>query len=470
MHNPADGYYRLVIQKRIEMMKKKILQTICLAAMIGMCVSFPAAAEEKEALIPMEQLDVRYDAEGAEDGEELIENYGADVESKGFVRFRYLSSGVHSTYYAATEIQGIDVSRHQKYINWEQVKASGMDFAMIRVGYRGYGTGVICADEYFEQNVQNALAAGMKVGIYFFSQALTEQEAREEASYTVNMIQKYHITYPVVFDWETAPGYRTYDVSMSKSYMNSLADAFCGIVEGQGYIPMVYSNTSDFTNRFDYDSIAAKYYIWYARYPSCYGGNVWYSSGDRLPNYDNNIQFNMWQYMSDGTVPGVNGNCDVNVTFLDFGIVREPVEVPLTASSSKIVINNSENIITGMEAGSAYSDLRASFDQFYVTINGNSEGSSEDEVLKTGDKLVFAPKAENTYLKNTSYTLAIKGDVDGNGNVNVVDMECIQRQLLGLNTLDSVQLAAAKTGDENSLSVLDMERIQKHLLGLGSLY
>lgn len=451
-------------------MRKKVLQMLSVIAMMFVLNNIPVYAQESE-VIPMDQLDINENAQGEEDGEPLVDEIlQKEEDSKKMVVFRYLSSGVDSTYYAATEVQGIDVSRHQRTVNWSQVKACGMNFAIIRVGYRGYEGGQICADEYFQSNIVNASNAGLKVGVYFFSQAINEQEAREEASYVVQMIQKYNIQYPVVFDWETAAGYRT-NRPFTKAQMNAMADAFCQVVSSAGYIPMVYSNTTDFQNRFDYDSLASKYYIWYARYPARYGGSKWYGSGDPLPNYDNNIDFNIWQYMSDGAVPGVNGNCDVNVSFLDFGTVRQPdpVEIPLTSSSDKITIDNVNHQIIGMEEDDIYNDLRSVFPNFYVSINGSGASGSENVRLKTGDQLVFSPKTPYTYLKNDTYTLVIKGDVDKNGRISILDMQQIQKYILGLDTLDPVQTAAAQLSGRGELSILDMQQIQKHILGLKNL-
>lgn len=451
------------------MMFKKFLKVVSLAAVAGMMVIFPAAAEE-DGIIPMSELNVQEDPDWSEDGEIFIDDYGRDTEENyGFEEVHYRSAGVASSEYASIEKQGLDVSHHQKLIDWTKVKAAGMEFAMIRVGYRGYGGGAIYPDEYFETNIKNAQAAGLKVGIYFFSQALNEQEAREEASYTIQMIQKYNITYPVAFDWETAPGYRTYDVALSKAQMNSLADTFCSMVSGAGYIPMVYSNTRDFQGRFDYQTLADRYYIWYARYLPEYGGTTWYASGNRLPNYDNNIQFNMWQYMSDGIVPGVDGYCDVNVTFLDFGTYRKQ-EVTLSASSGKIKIDERNLTITGVPAQTGYSALKTYFPDFDVTVNNSSVAGSAQGSLKTGDKLTFVPRRENTYMKNNTYTLVIRGDVDGNGRVDVLDMEEIQKSILRLSTLDTIHFMAARVTGGESLSVLDMEAVQKHILGLDNLY
>lgn len=452
---------------------------IMMIAAVSMCSLmlsvYPVQAEDTQEILPLEEINIQEDSDWSEDGETQFIRQEKEKEAPFSFRVQtYLSSGVDSVVYAATEVQGVDVSHHQGSINWGSVKASGMKFAMIRVGYRGYGTGAICADSYFETNIKNALAAGMKVGIYFFSQALNEQEAYEEACYTINMMKKYNITYPVAFDWETASGYRTYNAQLSSSQMNAIASKFCDTVKNAGYIPIVYSNTVDFTGRYNFSDLSSKYYIWYARYLPEFGGTTWYKHGDRLPNYNNNIKFNIWQYMSDGTVPGISGNCDVNVSFLDFGTLREnpqPVvkEVTLTTSSKDIQINTGEKQITGVAAGNTYSGLRSCFENFYISINGSGNGSGGSNQLKTGDTLVFTPKDVYSHLKDNTYVLVIKGDVDGNGTIDVHDMEGLQKDLLGIEKLADANQVAAELDGDDELTVKDIEVIQKYLLGMGEL-
>lgn len=448
--------------------KKRILPAIVLLA----ALTFGNWAGEHKVYaqepLPLEELNIQEDPLGLEDGEGLCDENKEKEEESEEVVFRcqrYLSSGVSSTVYEATVVQGVDVSKYQGNINWAQVKASGIDFAMIRVGYRGCETGAICADPYFEQNIQNALAAGVKVGIYFFSQAITEQEAYEEASYTIQMIKKYNITYPVAFDWETSSGYRTYNANVTGSKMTAIASKFCDTVASAGYIPIVYSNTTDFNGRYEFSTISSKYYIWYARYLPEYGGTVWYKNGNRLPNYDNNIKFNIWQYMSDGTVPGISGNCDVNVSFLNFGTYRTK-EVTLASSVASVVIDNTNHYISGLAEGATYLKLASSFSGFSVTVNGNSISSNSSAVLKTGDKLVFTSTTAYTYLKDGNYTYLLSGDVNGDGSISVLDMEAIQKHVLSVASLTSVYYAAADVTGDSVVSVLDMEAIQRKLLGL----
>lgn len=205
----------------------------------------------------------------------------------------------YMTYQGGSYAVGIDISSWQKNVDWKAVAASGVQFVMLRVGFRGYGSGAINRDSYFTQNIEGALAAGLQVGVYFFSQAVTIEEALDEAQYTIKMIQNYNITYPVVFDWER----QSADTSRTKNTSNetivACAVAFCETVKAAGYIPMFYASPSK-AYKLDMGYVA-DYPFWLAHYtayqvPSSY-------------KYD----FDMWQYSSKWQVPGVSGDCDVNI-------------------------------------------------------------------------------------------------------------------------------------------------------------
>lgn len=201
-----------------------------------------------------------------------------------------------------SNIMGIDVSEHQGFIDWEQVKNAGFDFAMIRIGYRTYGSGAIVIDNNYASNIEGASNAGLDVGVYFFSQATNTQEAIEEADVVLDAIYGYNITYPVAFDWEMIfdDHARTDEVGVE-----TLADccvSFCERVKSNGYIPMVYQNASTALYKLDLPRIK-DYEFWLAEYAS--KPSFYY-------NYD------MWQYTSDGKVDGISGSCDINICFKDY--------------------------------------------------------------------------------------------------------------------------------------------------------
>ena len=218
-----------------------------------------------------------------------------------------------------TMIRGIDVSYYQTITDWNKVKASGIDFVIIRVGYRGYGqSGTLVLDDQFEKNIQGAKAAGLKVGAYFFSQALNETEAREEAAFMLKYLSKYSLDYPVAYDMENFdPEFRTYKLWGNKTQITKNAVAFCEVVKQAGYTPMVYYGSGNLVN-FDTDLLSSKYKIWFARYPN-------YTPVEEIPdkmklNYDGH--YDMWQFASDGKVPGITGNVDLNVYYASTVVKR----------------------------------------------------------------------------------------------------------------------------------------------------
>lgn len=197
---------------------------------------------------------------------------------------------------------GVDVSAHQGRIDWQAVKEAGVDFAMIRVGYRGYDLGGIYIDECFEANMEGALAAGLDVGVYFYSQAISVTEALEEAELVLEAVEGYELTWPVVFDWECiGEAARTWDLSAKT--VTACTAAFCDAVEKAGYIPAFYFNQSMSQTTFRLRELQ-QYDFWLAQY----------NEAMTFP-YD----VAMWQYTNRGTVPGIDVTVDLNLSFRDYG-------------------------------------------------------------------------------------------------------------------------------------------------------
>lgn len=199
-------------------------------------------------------------------------------------------------------VKGIDVSKYQYNIDWNAVKASGIDFAIIRVGYRGYGTGALVEDPYFRQNIKGANAAGVKVGLYFYSQAINEQEAVEEASMVIRLIQETggRVSYPIYFDTEKVAGDTGRADGISRDQRTRNAVAFCNAIQNAGYRAGVYSYASWFYNNLNMASLTG-YSIWIAQYRD---------------NLDFKYNYDIWQYTSSGTVPGISTRVDMNVSKL----------------------------------------------------------------------------------------------------------------------------------------------------------
>lgn len=198
-------------------------------------------------------------------------------------------------------IQGIDVSVYQGEIDWQAVADAGVDFAIIRAGYRGYSQGAIQPDVNFQQNMEGALAAGLDVGVYFFSQATTVREAEEEADYVLEAIRNYPVTYPVVFDWEFIAGQTARTDEMEGEHMTECAKTFCELVEASGYTPMIYFNQEQGYLYYQLDQLD-QFPFWLAEY-------------DEKPDFF--YDFDIWQYTHTGTVPGIEGNVDLNLAFRD---------------------------------------------------------------------------------------------------------------------------------------------------------
>ena len=199
-----------------------------------------------------------------------------------------------------TSQSGVDVSHHQGEINWNAVKDAGFEFAFIRLGYRGYTSGELCLDRYFFQNIKKAQSCSLDVGIYFFSQAINEQEAIDEANFVIDNLKDYHLDLPVVYDPESIldDDARTDNISGEQFTKNTLA--FCKTIQAAGYEPMIYSNM--LWEAFELDlSQLTDYPIWYADY-------------EALPQtpYD----FTFWQYSNAGSVDGINTAADLNIRLI----------------------------------------------------------------------------------------------------------------------------------------------------------
>ncbi len=201
-----------------------------------------------------------------------------------------------------TSLLGVDVSIHQNDIDWKKVKESGIDFAMIRLGYRGYGTGEALIDENFVQNIEGAAAAGIDTGVYFFSQAITVDEAIEEAQMVIDALKGYDVTYPVVYDWEIIYDDKARTDDVPVDVLTDCCVAFCEAVKDAGYTPMVYQNKKTTMFKLDLERLT-DYDFWLAEYNS-------------NPSYY--YDFTMWQYTSTGSVPGIEGDVDLNISFKDY--------------------------------------------------------------------------------------------------------------------------------------------------------
>lgn len=217
---------------------------------------------------------------------------------------------------------GIDVAKWQGVINWKKVKNAGVTFAMIRVGYRTLDNGVIVEDPYAKYNLQQAAKYGIQIGAYFFSTAVNEREAKEEAAWVADFIAPYPITYPVAYNCEgfTNPNNRQY--GMSKADRTQMAITFLDAIKKQGYTPMFYAAKNELENnaQWDTDTLSQKYKIWVAHYPDTLDKNMKSSYTGKHA---------MWQYTSKGSVPGIEKPVDLNIAYFGYEKTAKPkVDTP----------------------------------------------------------------------------------------------------------------------------------------------
>ena len=199
---------------------------------------------------------------------------------------------------------GCDLSYHNKYVNWDELAASGCEFVMLRCGYRGYSEGGLAKDEKFDLYASEAQRVGLKLGVYFFTQAVTVEEAEEEAKYVLDLIENYNISYPVAFDTEYIDddSARTNTVEISDELRSDICRAFCEKIREKGYYPMIYASENWMRRYLELESLR-EYDFWAPQY---------------LEENDFLFDFTMWQYTDCGSIQGVKGDVDLDISMVDY--------------------------------------------------------------------------------------------------------------------------------------------------------
>lgn len=296
---------------------KKYMKLLLAFAAFGVISVFSATAAQAAELPPLEDDPLAYyysnesidrsnaSAPNGSKMQRAMNNYSLQTYNAPSVAvITDDSSGIyHSDRFDAAKIRyGIDVSYYQGNIDWNAVKASGVEFVFIRVGYRGLTTGSLNNDTMFTTYMQGALTADLKVGVYFFSQAITPAEAEEEANFVLARVAGYNLSLPVVIDYEYggSDGGRIYNAHLSKDAATSVCAAFCNRVLSAGYTPMVYANKNMLENDLDGAYLGNAYNVWLAHYTD-------------KTSYANKYTF--WQYTSDGYVPGISTRVDMDVWY-----------------------------------------------------------------------------------------------------------------------------------------------------------
>lgn len=197
---------------------------------------------------------------------------------------------------------GVDISSEQDYVDFSKVKKAGIDFVMLRVGARGYGTGELIVDDYFTDNIKRASNAGLDIGVYFSSQAITVDEAITEAEMVLEYLEGYDVDYPIGFRMELIGNDNARTDDLTRSEKTDIAIAFLQKVESEGYKSILYGNKQWLLTEIDISKMMSY--------------DVWLSQAGDIPDYPYN--FAMWQYDYEGTIPGIVGSVDMNVSFVKY--------------------------------------------------------------------------------------------------------------------------------------------------------
>ncbi len=305
-------------------------------------------------------------------------------------------------------VNGIDVSSYQKTVDWNAVKADGIDYAFVRVGFRGYGdTGTLNQDGKYKQNLENAPKAGIKVGVYMYSQAITVEEAIEEANFILERIKGYEITLPVVFDFEyAATGLgRLYHAKLSKREATDICAAFCETVSAAGYTPMIYANKNMLETKMYADELDDKYQIWLANYTN-------------KTSYAGDYQY--WQYSSSGKVDGITtGRVDVNFfytldsSYKNIEIDHQSAEPTDVDATIRVNVQNPGGGIVSQIGFQLYNSYGLPIDTYFDSCSFSSysvsyEGKLSDYGVKLNARTTytyrpFAKVGTNTYYGTTQY-------------------------------------------------------------------
>lgn len=281
---------------------------------------------------------------------------------------------------------GIDVSEFQGNIDWKAVADSGIDFAMIRVGYRGMKNGEIKEDACAKYNLQEASKNGLKIGAYFFSTAVTEEEAKEEAEWTKNLLSGYPVTYPVAYNCEgfQNPSSRQFDLSVEER--TKLADAFLESIEEGSYTGMFYAakNELDDNNLWNADDLSLNYRIWVAQYSD----QTW----PEKTKSDYTGDHVMWQYTNQGKMDGIKGAVDFNVAYFGYSQSQQAVDE-----------NGAEQVEANVEVGVNFTEVEEQVTaKDEVNLRSTMEQGSDDNIvgsMKNGETAVRTGVGNNGWSR-----------------------------------------------------------------------
>ncbi len=197
---------------------------------------------------------------------------------------------------------GCDLSKYQDYVDFVKLKKAGIDFVMLRVGSRGYGTGQLSIDDYYLDNIKRASDAGLDIGLYFYSQAVSELEAEEEANLVLANIGEYKITFPIAIDMELVANDSCRIENLSREEKTKITKKFLQTVQNAGYLPMIYGNKEWLVKKIDLSKLTDY--------------DVWLSQPGDIPDFP--YRFTMWQYSTTTSIDGIAGYANMNISFIDY--------------------------------------------------------------------------------------------------------------------------------------------------------
>lgn len=350
-------------------------------------------------------VDYNYDYEGEGESAAISSKSTTRTVKSPFTKSTYRHASRFSGYQIAN---GIDVSQWQGNIDWKKVKKSGVEFAIIRVGYRGSSSGALRADSRYLSYIKGALKAGIKVGVYIYSQATSPAEAKAEANFVLKRIQGYDISMPVVLDYEfyTSSSGRLYKAHLSKREATDVCKAFCRTVENAGYTPMVYGNCDMMNNHLYAEELAQDYLMWLANFGKNNGTDRGFAT-----TYIGTYSF--WQYTSRGRVPGIGGYVDCNFWYKTSEIAKAKVATGISITDSNVTLttNNMLYLYHSLSPAGCVDDIKWS--------------SSRPAVAYVKDGYVYGVSGGETVITATTSTGACDScKVVVSENMNSYEIQC----------------------------------------------
>ena len=338
---------------------------------------------------------------------------------------------------------GIDVAKYQGTIDWEQVAGSGVDFAMIRVGYRTLVDGEITADANAKYNMQEAQKNGIKLGVYFFSTAVTQEEAREEAAWVAEYISQYQITYPVAYNCEGFNDPENRQYGLSKTERTDIALAFLQAIGELGYEPMFYASRNEMENDalWEVSRIQGQYKVWVAQYPE--------EPYPQTPASDYTGLHQMWQYTRSGMVPGISGSVDLNVAYFGYTGTEDaknqqaPEEVQASVEAGMTFREVNETVTAKVETNLRDIPSQGADSTVMYTLK-NGETATRTGISDSGwSKVTFNGQtyyAVSSYLTtDMNYTVPQETEDDGiETEFTAVNESVTAKEVVNLRTLPSV--------------------------------